>query len=289
MTKYLLIHMDQNTQENQYIPKAEDSGVDLFTELGSELDFGEVIKLQDEAANGKKSPLQWVHVGLGFIFKIAVVICIVTGVDVTARNLVNNDAIKSLPLCSYYAMGVDEYNNDDCASYTEILARQSAKKAELEKELAINLAVLIPQKLLLQNTIKSPEVQYILAKTSNSRVLIDEMFTKFTDYRTGVNVYKGDDIDCYGYTVDEKGNFTVTCDFLGFSISGAGDKVATSRVTALAFLDKIRSPESGFKIINEPKSLDMQVYSSADLGIRSTFTTKTTLTLKLRYSSPNRI
>jgi hypothetical protein len=39
--------------------------------------------------------------------------------------------------------------------------------------------------------------------------------------------------------------------------------------------------------MNEPKMLEMQQYSSSDPGIKSLFTTRTTLNLKLKYSSPN--
>lgn len=136
---------------------------------------------------------------------------------------------------------------------------------------------------------KSPEVQYILAKTSSNRVSVQEMLNKFSEFRTSATVYKGDDIECSNFSLNEKGEMTMTCDFLGFSISGSADKVTTSRSTALTFLEKLRSPYSGFKIINEPKTLEIQPYISADLGIKGTFTTKTTLNLKLRYTSPNRI
>lgn len=281
--------MDQNTQGNQFIPKKEDSGVNaLFEELGSELDFGEVQKLQNQAGGEKKHPLEWIALGMSIIFKVGLVALILTGIDATIRNLNASDVTQSLPLCSYYALGVDEYENDNCSTYTEILSKLTDEKNELEKDLALNLAVLIPQKLLIQNTLKSPEVQYILAKTSSNRVSIDEMLRKLTEVRTTATPYKGEDIECMTFLVNEKGEMTMTCDFYGFSVTGSSPRAVTSRTTALAFLEKLRAPESGFKLLNEPKILDMQSYVSSDLGIRSTFTTKTSLPLKLRYTSPNR-
>lgn len=282
--------MEPTTPENQFIPKKEEAGVNaLFEELGSELDFGEIQALQNEASDGKRHPIVLVSMGLSIIFKVALVITIVAGIDVTLRNISSSEFTKNLPLCSYYGMGVDGFSNTECMSYTEILSKLTNDRATLEKELGNNLAVMIPQKLLIQNTLKSPEVQYILAKTSNNRVSIEEVLNKFSEYRTTATVYKGDDIDCSNFLINEKGEFSVTCDFLGFSITGSADKATTSRSTALTFLEKLRSPYSGFKILNEPKTLEMQSFTSADLGIKGTFTTKTSLTLRLRYSSPNRI
>ena len=53
--------MDQKTKDNQFIPTPTDNGADLFSELGSELDFGELTRLQETMNDGKKSPLQWMH------------------------------------------------------------------------------------------------------------------------------------------------------------------------------------------------------------------------------------
>lgn len=280
--------MDQNTQENQFIPKKEDSGVNaLFEELGSELDFGEVQKLQKKRVQSKH-PLEVGAMAMGMLFKIGLIVAILTGIDATIRNLESSSVISMFPLCGYYALGVEGYDNANCMTDAEILTHLSGEKADLEKELALNLVVLIPQKLLIQNTLKSPEVQYILAKTSTSRVSIQEMLNKLSDFRTSATAYKGEDIDCGTFIVNEKGDISMNCDFFGFSVNSASAKSVTSRATALAFLDKLRSQDSGFKILNEPKVLEMQAYTSSDLGIRSTFTTKTTLGLKLRYSSPNR-
>ena len=222
--------------------------------------------------------------------KLLIVGGVITGIDTTIRNLESSELIKNLPLCSYYSYGVSDYENTECATYSEISTKISSEKSALEEELAVNLAILVPQKLLIQNTLKSPEIQYILAKTASNRAPINEMLAKFSEYRTSATVYKGEDIECGNFVVNENGDITVSCDFYGFSLNGSSTgKVLTSRNTATAFLDKLRSPESTFKILNEPKALEIGVYSSTDLGIKSTFTTKTTINLKLRYSAPNRI
>lgn len=284
--------MDQNNQENQFIPKKDEASVNaLFEELGSELDFGssDAIATNDQP-QGKKHPLEWAVVITGVIVKILLVVGVVGTLDSTIRNLDSGDFLKSLPLCAYYAYGVENYENADCDTYSGIYGKLSTLRGELEKELSINLAILVPQKLLLQNTLKSPEVQYILTKTTSNRVSIPEILAKFAEYRTSATVYRGEDIECGNFAVSENGDLTVTCDFFGFSINGSSEtKALTSRSTAIAFLDKLRAQDSSFRILNEPKVLEMTQYSSTDLGIKSTFTTKTNVLLKLRYIPSNRL
>ncbi len=282
--------MEPSSQENQFIPKKEEAGVNaFFEELGSELDHGEIQSLKNDAQVQKKHPIEYLSIGVGILYKIALLVVVVTGIDVTLRNANSSDFARNFPVCSYLSTGVNDYPNTECMTYSEILSKLSTDRASLEKELWNNLAVLIPKKLQIQNTMKSPELQYILAKTSTNRVSIQEMLNKFSEFRTTATVYKGDDIECSSFSLNEKGEMTVTCEFFGFSISGSADKVTTSRSTALTFLEKLRSPYSGFKVLNEPKTLEIQPYTSADFGIKGTFTTKTTLNLKLRYTSPNRI
>ncbi len=192
-------------EDNQFIPKREESGVNaLFEELGSELDYGDIAKQKNEISDGKKHPLEWTVLGLGIVFKILIVGTFVSAADVSIRNQNSSDIIKSLPLCSYYSMGVDNFDNIDCRTYTEIDSSLKGTRAALEEELGIGLAKLVPQKLLVQNALKSQEVQYILAKTSTNRVSINEMLNKFADLRTTATEYEGQDIECSGYAVNEK-------------------------------------------------------------------------------------
>lgn len=60
-------------------------------------------------------------------------------------------------------------------------------------------------------------------------------------------------------------------------------------MTAIAFLYKIQDSEKtgGFVLLNYPKTLDIEKFSSADPGIKSTFSTKTKLSLKLRFVALN--
>ncbi len=281
--------MDPTVPENQFIPKKEESGVNtLFEELGSELDFGDVTKLQKEAENNGKHPLEWTLLGMSIIFKIALVAVFIASIDVSIRNMNSSEILKMFPLCSYYSLGIDNYDNSTtCNTYTEILSMYTGKRETLEQNLGISLAKMVPQKLLIQNALKSHEIQYILSKTTDNRVSIDEMMQKFTEIRTSDPTYKGENIECANFSTNEKWELAVSCSFLGFPISETSDKSFTSRIIALNFLYNLRLPSSGFKIINEPKFLDMQAYSSVDPGIKSTFTTRTTLNLKLKYSTPN--
>ena len=83
-------------------------------------------------------------------------------------------------------------------------------------------------------------------------------------------------------TFNEKGEFSVDCETYGGSLNDSAFKESrSSRITAISMLSRLEN--SDFRILNPPKSLDIAKYSTADVGIRSTFSTVTRLQLNLRY------
>jgi hypothetical protein len=128
--------MEPQSQENQFIPKKEDAGVNaFFEELGSELDHGEIQSLKNDAQVQKKHPIEYLSIGVGILYKIALLIVVATGIDVTLRNANTSDFVKNFPVCSYLITGVTDYTNTDCMTYSEILSKLSNDRANLEKEL----------------------------------------------------------------------------------------------------------------------------------------------------------
>lgn len=102
--------------------------------------------------------------------------------------------------------------------------------------------------------------------------------------------YQGEDIDCKGITVDEGGELSISCDVYGGALfSPTKSATHSSREVAIEFLGRLSDPKQGFQILGFPKTLEIASYSSSDVGIKSLFSTKTSLSLKLRYLSPKKI
>lgn len=83
--------------------------------------------------------------------------------------------------------------------------------------------------------------------------------------------------------------FSVSCDVYGGAlIVPAGTETKTSREKALVFLDMLGDMKNGFQITAYPKSLDINQYSTTD-GLKSLFSTKTSIDLKLQYLPANKM
>jgi hypothetical protein len=82
---------------------------------------------------------------------------------------------------------------------------------------------------------------------------------------------------------------TVRCDFYGFPLLSSNATPFTSRSTALAFLAKLEDSSSNFTLLEQPKSLEIERFTSTDTGLRSTFSTRTSLTIKVQYSASNKL
>ncbi len=273
---------------SQFIPQKEETWVDkLFQELGSELDFGDMKSSENSIIKTKRHLLEWVNIGVGGIFKFLLLVLFVAGIDGSIRNLETSDFIKNIPLCSYYIMGVENYSNENCQTYSEISKSLTESKQALEKNLAINLAILIPKKTQVQNVLNMPEVRFIQQKTGGNRTSIVEAMNRLMELENSTTGFKGEDIDCSKIVIDEKWELSTICEFYWFGITGSGDQSVSSRTTALAFLTKIGDPTSNFELLEQPKTLEIEKFTSTDLGIRSTFSTRTTLNLRLRYVTSN--
>ena len=284
ITKHLM------EKETQFIPQKEPSGVDsLFNELGSELDFGTVDNPTGLSESTAKHPLEIAKFITNLLVSVVAIWVFITIVDGTIRNLENNGFLKEIKLCSYYTFGVDNLGNAECGSYVQTKTFVAGQKEALEKDLGGKLAIVIPKKLVTTNTAKLPEVSFILQKTGNTRTSITEVTKNFLNIKNTATEYQGKDIDCEKMLLNEKGELTVRCDFYGFPLLSSDATPFTSRSTALAFLKKLEDPSSNFTLLEQPKSLEIEKFSSADAGLRSTFSTRTSLTLKVRYSPSNKL
>lgn len=213
--------------------------------------------------------------------KISIVATVVFCVDSTIRNMETPGFFENLPVCDYLSFGVEGFENADCKTVVQIASDKAAELGQVEATIANNLLVLVPKRLEAGDALNSPEVQFIKERTGDSRVSFARVKDDFLDV-VNKSDYHGEDIDCSKYSFNEKGNLSVSCDFFGDSLSSTSFKESrSSRMTAIAFLSRLES--SPFRVVNPPKSLNIAKYSTADVGIRSTFSTVTKLQLNLRY------
>ena len=77
----------------------------------------------------------------------------------------------------------------------------------------------------------------------------------------------------------------LSCDAYGGNLLGQSSSEITSRQVAADLLDRLSDKSSPFTVMESPKTLELSQFMSADPG-KSAFTTKTSFTLKLKFS-PN--
>jgi hypothetical protein len=271
-------------QNNQFIPNQakEENGVDeLFRWLGDELwPDGEATA---KGEWNKKHPIQWASLWFTILFQVLALGTVVFSADAYLRNREDVSFFAELPVCEYFSMGIDNFDNIGCKTYPQIVTKFQEDKIELEKKMWPALAILIPRKIQVSNVLGNPDIQFIEQHTGDNRIIINEMIEEFNTFRKSLGSFEGEDIDCKSFKVTEKWDLEVMCDFLGSWILSGDAKSKTSRQIALEFLDKIGAEGSKFKLSEKPKSLSLDSYVSTDLWLRGTFSTKTTIPLKLKY------
>lgn len=196
----------QNTeQQPNYIELSEDSHNvgNIFNELSGELGDLDFAKGAVEQEVHKKDPLKIAYdISRGaFLFGIAAAVLL--SIDVFARSSTDNSMLANLPICSYLAMGTNDYDNKDCKTLPQISAEVSAEKDKLEKNIAANLILLVPKLMQSMDIANSPKVQFIQEHTGDSRISLSEMTNRFLEIKNKTN-YQGEDIECTKISLDEK-------------------------------------------------------------------------------------
>jgi len=225
----------------------------------------------------------------GLTLTIAAVLAIITTLDVFARTQSDNSLLSNLPICFYLSLGVDDYSNTDCKTLPMILDAANQEKDKIEKNVISNLVLLVPKRLQSIDILSSPKVRFIQEHTGDSRISINDAINRFLDIKSRT-LYQGEDIDCQNIIINEKGKITMSCDIYGSSLTNPSQSsIHTSRETTLSFLNNLLDPKSGFQVLSYPKTLDVNSFSSTELGLKSVFSTKTTIELTLQYLPINKM
>lgn len=274
-------------QKTQFISPEEGNVDALFNEF-RELDFGPEGNMQTMAEEDPKlKKFQLFAKTSDVVFKVSILILFVTGIDATLRNMDSAGFLSDMGLCSYIGYGI-ALDNTECQTYSARLLSAQSQEKTLKSDYVSLLDTFVERKIQALGITESPEVQFIQKKTNGDRILLSKISEDFNRIRTS-NSLHGLDIECSKMQMSEKGDVNVTCDFYGNSLnSGVSESQSTtSRSTALAFFDKLTAPGSPFRMLETPKMLEMENFMSSDLGTKGTFTTKTTVNLKLRYINSN--
>lgn len=257
-------------------PKSSAPTGDIFQELiGSE-----IVEEQKPAEKKKTNPLLTASKFVDVIMKFTVVATIVFSIDMGIRALEEPGFLENFPMCDYFSYGIDNYLNDECKTVKQIALLKSKEREEVYSTIINNLLVLVPKRLEANDALSSPEVQFIKERTGDSRIQFVKVLGEFQDI-VNDSAFKGEDIECSKIAFTEKGMLDVSCEFYGAPIDSPSKESKTSRMTAFAFLEKLEN--SNFRVTNPPKTIGIQKYSTAEVGIRSTFSTVSKLELSLRY------
>ena len=176
-------------QKPNYIELSQDpqNVGNIFNELSGELgdlDFSEK-NVKKEVV--KKDPVETAYFIMSKLFILGVIISVIMTIDVFVRSSEDNTLFVSLPICSYLAMSVDGYNNNDCKTLPMILAEKTAEQEKMEKNIAVNLVLLVPRFLQSLDITNSPKVQFIQEHTGDSKISIIDTINRFTEIKNKTN------------------------------------------------------------------------------------------------------
>lgn len=258
---------------------------DVFQELDFwELDFWEL----DNSLAWEKKKIDYFVLSVqitSWLFWLCLLVLIWFWVDLFIRTT-NLSSVTNIPwVCEYVASSIEWYDLQECKTLPEIITWINNDLASNEDAILKWLSIIIPRKIQANFILASSEVKFIQEKTSWSRIMLSKMLLDFSDLRKKTWMFDWKNIECSGFDLDEKWDFSVSCNFYWSSIL---DWWTTSRKVALEFLDKLQSKNSSFVILEYPKSIDMWEFNSTD-WIKSIFSTTTKLDLKLKYVLASKI
>lgn len=267
-----------------------DSG-NIFNELWGDLDFGTVK--QDSATAEKAGWTEvWYKISNACMI-FCIVLAIILTIDVTIKGSEDASFLSAIPGCEYIATyGIDQYENPGCLTAIWLKNELAKKTEELETKIVDNLTELLSLRFQLVDIIARPDVRFIQERSSDARVNIVDMLKAFEEIKRSSDQNYGSAITCQPTLADEKGNLQVTCDTYGDRIDSTNS--ITSRLVAGMLIDKLqestiasktREFTSWFALLETPKSLELSQFTSID----SVYSTKTTLQLKLKYISNQKL
>lgn len=269
----------------------------VFGDLSQELIQAEIANngTGNNAQKNPKSPfgaLEAVFVWSNRIMIVLVIVCFVTVFESNVRLADDAGIFKALPsfFCSYLSIGIDNYNNTDCKTATQILSDVQQKKTKLENDLLKDIITVVPPILATSDITSDPEVQFIAQHTGDTRIPITQVMNAFVQAKSNTP-YHGADMDCSNYTFDEQGDVKTSCMVYGWSIADIGNNPdSTSRAKAVNFLNSFSATNSNFTLLHAPQFLDITSYFNTTGGIKSIFTSQTSLaSLQLQYVSQSNI
>ncbi|MDD2516268.1 MAG: hypothetical protein PHF26_03555, partial [Candidatus Gracilibacteria bacterium] len=250
--------------------------------------FGDITKgLDIEIDKKDKKPLDKVEIGYkisSVTLTLVILFTILCGLNnylrTTEDNKIVNDYFKFL--CPYLSNGIEGYdNNNDCLTLPNIVKKLEGEQKNLEKSLRENLGILILLKYEKANILNSPRVLFIKEKNGDDRIQLTKEMDDFNKIIDDTNYQ----VDCKGPKLNEKGSLGVNCDFYGVGILSPGHTLGSSRMTLLKFLKNFEDSTYPFSLNEYPKTLSILDFTSEDTGIKSTFSTKTSMELKLTYKN----
>ncbi len=267
---------------------SDEAGVDALFDEFRELDFESSEQSETSREDSKTRNLKLFLKMSDVVFKSLLILLFITGIDMNVRSLEQAGILADMGLCSYLGMSVD-VENTHCQTYHERAIKVQGDIKGLKTDITSMLDTFVEKKIQTLWLASNPEVAFIQKKINSGRVSFAKMSSEFEKLRTTSTRFQGKDIECTHMSMDEKGNVSIDCDFYWNGLNSGTEESMTARATALAFLEKMNAPGSLFSMPNPPKVLNLEKFTSSDPGVKGTFSTKTSLKLKFRFTPSNQL
>lgn len=249
--------------------------------------FKNIVEWLDIEIKNKKKPINKIELwykATTILLPIVIVFVLLSQINIYLKT--TNDDEKNISsyldfLCPYLSSDIKWYNNTDCLTLPKIKETVTKERETLEKNLWDNLSVLIPLKYAKANILSNPEILFIQETNWDNRIRLTKVLDDFWVLVKNTN-YQA---ECSNPKLDEKWTFSASCEFYWVWILSPWYNLGSSRMTTLKFLKNFENESNPFILKSYPDTLEISSFTSDDLGIKSTFSTKTSLDLKLLYKN----
>lgn len=264
---------------------------DLYNDFFHEKDDGTIAT----GAKAKKSPLETAIKILKPITILVIVWVLLMSAHVFMRNIKDSSFLESYPfICPYINYGVDAPEDKGCKTITSIKADYLAKNKNLNEEIAKKLTQYLPIKVGVNIIHSSPERTFAI-DTFSQKPHINKIIETFEQIKSASQYIVAENIECSGLAITQWSTLTSQCVIYGGPIGAWKNSdqwqkktIQSSRLMALHFIENLANTnKSSFIVKNPPTILPIEVLAR-DEQLRTGFSTRTTLSIQLRYISSHK-
>lgn len=247
--------------ENNNFTSPDLSAESAFSNLSSDLGFSTAPQKKEEKV--KTPQVIVISRTLEVVSILSILALAIAWGDVLVRSR-SDELPAGVPpiLCPVILRGITTYDSsedDVCQTPKSIITNYSTRAEEIRKKTAEKLAEYLSAKYIVSDPTSLPEVRFIEKLTGPERVRAADIIARFEAAISKYSTLTNNSTflaKCQGISYEATSNeVTTSCQVYGQALVAGAPTSNSSRIGALSFLRFLSLKESGFEVLETPRTL----------------------------------